>query len=165
MGDGWGMLSARGGSTPNPLRAPWALYHFATSGVLVFGLVSHKMFYTVMDTEITVATFNVLAKEIISGPEYKLWGASVPPPLNMPKCGVLHVNFGESVTPFSLPFFVILMIIVLSYGCFYALYNKSLIGDSWRFIVSSCIRDGDCDVLFRIIGRGRLIFLLNCKLT
>ena len=42
--------------------------------------VSQDVFYTVMVTEITDPTFNGLAKEKISGPEFKLWGASVPPP-------------------------------------------------------------------------------------
>ena len=38
-----------------------------------------------MITEITDPTFNGLAKEKICGPEFKLWGASVPPPLEHTK--------------------------------------------------------------------------------
>lgn len=82
--------------------------------------VSQDVFYPVMITEITDGTLNSLAKEKIFRPEYKSWGASVPPPpLNIPKCGVLHVSFGESVSPISLPFFAMLIIIVYSYEYLY----------------------------------------------
>ena len=83
--------------------------------------VSQDVFYPVMITEITDGTLNSLAKEKISRPEYKSWGASVPPPppLEHTKVWCFTREFWrERFTHFP-PVFAMLIIIVYSYEYLY----------------------------------------------